>query len=198
MVPILMAVSGIMLPPTTLKGLTRVECFPHDSLYRWQFAWSQCSSASSNSVGKVLYYPTLSVEGREAQKVKYLPQTPWLVTTGDSGSSNPASQARYSPKEFLHQKLGSCHLRKQKSAMQEPLQKWKEHRLCLTLQPPPVSHPSTALTLRICPPDAPLCSSFLRRSLVSNCFPLLYRSISHMSLYPGLALCLISAPEFLL
>lgn len=60
----------------------------------------------------------------------------------------------------------------------------------------PVSHPYMSLTLRFCPQDAPLYSSSLQWSLFNNCSPLLHWSISHMDSYPGLALCLICAPQF--
>lgn len=51
-------------------------------------------------MGKAPCYPTLTVEGREAQTGGRASRAPRRAATRDAGSSNPASQACYSPKEF--------------------------------------------------------------------------------------------------
>lgn len=70
-------------------------------------------------------------------------------------------------------------LQKQNSEIQAPLQKWNKHFPCPTSQPFPVSHPNTALTLRIFPLDSFLNNSSLWCSLLRDCLPPLYWSISH-------------------
>lgn len=49
----------------------------------------------------------------------------------------------------LYTRCWVMQLQKWNSEMQAPLQKWNKHFPCLTSQPFPVSHPNTALTLRI-------------------------------------------------